>query len=184
MAQLCVFVAIAGTVLCAESALGQTSERYSYKHFTLGTTTLDGFKSQLTEIVSANELAKSTPDAAATCMPAAKDTTICTPLYGLSDFTFVDKTLAIITIAFNHDLYLEGYRVGLTEKFGAPTITTETYTNGFGASFTGQIWHWQNDLSGIDLREFGKNHIVSNLTYYDIKLAAEFKKRNSYKPDL
>ncbi len=49
-------------------------------------------------------------------------------------------------------------KAAFTQKFGAPTRTTaESYQNGFGATWTGEVCHWKSGSQAIALTEGSGN---------------------------
>jgi hypothetical protein len=159
------------------SASAQTAIPYSYQSNVLGVITFQEFTAKLK------------PDdlqswhSSFGCFDALNGTRSCVSRSSFeTTYRFVDDKLASVMFAFNDGMYLSGYIEGLTEKFGAPAKTTTTYQNGFGASFTGNVWTWENSFGGIVLEEFGENREAGTLYYYDTKLAAEFKSRAKVKP--
>lgn len=68
-------------------------------------------------------------------------------------YQFVDNRLYEILITIDHKNYGKVIS-GVKEKYGEPsTSRTETYQNGFGAKFDGEILTWANSVSDITVLE-------------------------------
>jgi hypothetical protein len=176
---------LAALIAMIQPAKAQTGQPYSYKGFVLGVTTYQEWAAML----SAKQLKQTSKQYQ--CSKGQQAIRECNPPAGVGGifgtFTFLDDHLASLeTVILGSEL--RGYVDALTEKFGTPTITTETFQNGFGATRTGRVWTWQNGISQIALEEFAPGSFGSSIGPYsvlkleDLKLATNLLKRTEKKP--
>jgi PEGA domain len=89
--------------------------------------------------------------------------------------SFYGQRLVSVSFSFGADAY-ETLRDALQEKFGKfASAATETYQNAFGATYSGAVVTWRNNVSTLVLSEISndREHCGLNFWHNDLALAKE-----------
>jgi len=105
------------------------------------------------------------------CIPAGQNT-LCS--WGLYNGMLSGDQL--VEIEYKVPLFerpISGFVKAFTQKYGKPTVKERSYTNGFGATFTGKAFVWHRGTQTLEVAEMCSAVSEPCITLLDPKLIKE-----------